>query len=87
MSGDSCGPAAWNRAYVYFQIPGTVKLDPELHKKDTIYHQTSRRLLGEKTRLVRRGFGFLQFMSMIRWMFCSEFFFEKRKGVQRNLKK
>ena len=37
-----------NRAYVYFQIPGTVKLDPELHEKDTIYHQTSRRLLGGK---------------------------------------
>lgn len=86
MSGDSCGPAAWNRAYVYFQIPGTVKLDPELHKKDTIYHQTSRRLLGGKTRLVRRLLSY----NSCQWFvgcFVPSFFFEKRKGVQRNLKK
>lgn len=84
MLGDSCGPAAWNRAYVYFQIPGTVKLDPELHKKRYNLPPDITQTVGGKNE-VGETLTFLQFMSMIRWMFCPEFFFLKKgKGYKEN---
>lgn len=73
-----------NRAYVYFQIPGTVKLDPELHKKDTIYHQTSRRLLGGKTRLVRRLLSYISCQWFVGCFVPSCFFLKKGKGYKEN---
>lgn len=63
-----------NRAYVYFQIPGTVKLDPELHKKRYNLPPDITQTVGGKNE-VSETLTFLQFMSMIRWMFCPEFFF------------